>query len=135
MKWTDTEIRWRDAVFASLLPAPGGGLPALEDVDLGEFWPMFEGSAPAHLKLAFRLACAALGGVVPRLQGHTGSLADLDAEQRDRIMAHAGDSAVFGQLVEVVKIVACLAYFADSSVQATGRERGAAGRNYAGGNP
>ena len=56
MSWTKTEARLRDALMATILPAPGRGLPAIEDVDLRSFWVRFDAAAPVHLRLGLRAA-------------------------------------------------------------------------------
>ena len=68
MSWTKTETRLRDALLAAILPAPGRGLPAMEDVDLRAFWARFETAAPVHLRLGLRVASLVLGAL-PRVLG------------------------------------------------------------------
>ncbi len=117
------ELRWRDALLASLIPAPRADLPAMSDLELGAFWRRFQATAPPHLRLGLRAAGFAIGGVLPRVLGHSRSLADLDASQRDLVLQRADRLPILAKLLEVAKIVACLAYFADPEVEAIIRGR------------
>ena len=122
MSWTKTEARLRDALMATILPAPGRGLPAIEDVDLRSFWVRFDAAAPVHLRLGLRVATLVLGAL-PRVLGYRGTLPDLSAEEREAFITRAAGMPGFGELVEIAKVVACLAYFTDPQVQATARRR------------
>ncbi len=115
------ERRWRDALLDALLPAPGSGLPAMAEVDRRAFWPRFDRTAPLHLRAGFRLATAVLAGLAPRLLGHRGTLAGLDAAARDDVVRRAAHAPVLSELVLVAKLVACFAYFDDPAVQAAAR--------------
>ena len=55
MRLTRLEARWRDALLAAIVPAPGRGLPALAALDLAAFWSRFERAAPLHLQLGLGL--------------------------------------------------------------------------------
>lgn len=122
MSWTKTEARLRDALMATILPAPGRGLPAIEDVDLRSFWVRFDAAAPVHLRLGLRVATLVLGAL-PRVLGYRGTLPDLSAEEREAFITRAAGMPGFGELVEIAKVVACLAYFTDPAVQTTARRR------------
>jgi hypothetical protein len=95
----------------------------LEEVDLSRFWTEFEASAPLHLRLGLRAAGVSLGALLPRLLGYRRGLAELDAEAREAVIVRASQLPGFSDLVEVAKVVACLAYFNDPAVQAAGRSR------------
>lgn len=123
MSWTTTEARLRDALMAAIVPAPGRGLPAIEDVDLRAFWARFETAAPVHLRVGLRVATLGVAGVLPRLLGYAGTLPDLSADEREAFITRAATVPGFGELVEIAKVVACLAYFTDPAVQATARRR------------
>ena len=115
------ERRWRDDLLDAMLPAPGAGLPAMSAVDRRSFWPRFERTAPLHLRAGFRVATAVLGGIAPRLLGHRGTLATLDAPARDDVLRRAARTPGLSELVLLAKLVACFAYFDDPGVQATVR--------------
>lgn len=122
MSWTATEVRLRDALLAAILPAPGRGLPSIDELDLRAFWARFDASAPAHLRVGLRTATLVLGAL-PRLLGYAGSVAELDAEEREGFITRAAELPGASALVEIVKVVASLAYFTDPAVQATARSR------------
>lgn len=118
------ERRWRRALFEAVLPAPQGGLPAMAEIDLERFWPRFDGVAPAHLRLGLRVATVALGALLPLAAGHRRTLDRLDPAVRDRMLRRAERLPLLRELLEVVKIVACLAYFDDDRVQRRVRDGG-----------
>jgi hypothetical protein len=120
---TRAEARLRDALVASILPAPGRGLPAAGDVDLSAFWPRFDARAPALLRFALRVAVIVVGAIAPRLLGYGRSLPDLDADEREAVITWAHRAPAIGALVEAAKVVTCLAYFDDPAVDAAGRRR------------
>jgi hypothetical protein len=120
VSWTKTETRLRDALLAAILPAPGRGLPAMEDVDLRAFWERFETVAPVHLRLGLRVATLVLG-TLPRVLGYERTLPELSAAEREAFITRAAGMPGVGELVEIAKVVACLAYFTDAGVQATAR--------------
>lgn len=114
---------WRDALVAAILPAPGNGLPAAAALDLSGFWPRFSAAAPFHLRLGWNVAVVVLAGGLPRLLGYRGSLTALGEEEREAVVARAWRTALLGPLVEVAKVVACMAYFSDPAVAAVARSR------------
>jgi hypothetical protein len=123
MRWTRAELRWRDVLLSAVLPAPRESLPALSSMELSAFWVRFESAAPIHLRFGFRAAVVLLGAVMPRLLGSVRSLAELNEDEREALVVRANRLPVFSSLMEVVKLVACLAYFADARVQATMRSQ------------
>ena len=120
MTWLPIERRLRDAVLEAMVPAPDNGLPAMADLDLDAFWARFEETAPLHLQFAMRAAAVTLGSVLPRVLGHFGALDSLSPTHRDQVLERAAALPLFADLVDIVKIVACLAYFDDGGVQAPG---------------
>ncbi len=113
--------RWRDALLDAMIPAPGGGLPAMADVDRSAFWPRFERTAPIELRLAWRCATVALVAVVPFLLGYRTLFTRLDAAARDDVLRRATRLPGGDPLIQLVKLLACCAYFDDAGVQATVR--------------
>lgn len=105
------------ALLAAVIPAPSEHFPDLADLDLSAFWRRFQDTAPLHLRLGFRLAVVVLGHVLPRLMGNLRSLGKLNAEKRDRVLLRAARLPVAADLLEVAKIIACMAYFDAPSVQ------------------
>lgn len=115
----------RDALVRALLPPVGRGLPEVGTVDLGAFWTRFERDAPWHLRAGLVLATGVVVHVVPRLMGHVRSLAGLDAPTQDAVLQRARGWPGVADLLEVAKLVACMAYFDDPQVQAAARRLGA----------
>ncbi|MCA9534271.1 MAG: hypothetical protein KC593_11350 [Myxococcales bacterium] len=118
------EAQYRDALLAAVLPAPGGDLPALEDLDLRAFWDEFDVVAPAHVRAGLRAASLTLG-LLPRALGYGRALPELSADEREELIVRASAITGMAELVEVAKVVAGLAYFSDPAVQAAGRALGA----------
>ncbi len=115
------ERRSRDALLDAMIPTPGGGLPAMENVDRSAFWPRFEQSAPWIVKAGFRLATGAITIVAPFLLGYRRTFAGLDAASRDDVLRRSASLPGGAELLEIAKIVACFAYFDDAEVQAIAR--------------
>lgn len=111
----------RDALVIAMIGVPGGDLPHPGEVDLAAFWSRFEVAAPRHLTVGFRVATVVLAGVLPRLLGHAGGLAHLDAPAADAVVRRAATLPVASLLADVAKIVACFAYLSDPRVQAVTR--------------
>jgi len=118
------EARWRDALLDAMIPEPGNGLPPMARVDRHTFWPRFERAAPWALRFGFRFATYIVAGLAPFLLGHRHVFTRLDAAARDDVLRRAGRLPGGAELVLVVKLVACFAYFDDPSVQATARGTG-----------
>lgn len=119
--WSGIEHRWRDALVAAIIPAPGGELPAAADLDLATFWNRFGRVAPIHVRLGFRVAVLLLAGLLPWLLGYFRTLPRLNADQQDAVIQRADRLPLISKLLEVAKLVTCLAYFADPAVQKTVR--------------
>ena len=120
MKTYDWERRCLDAMFAATIPA-SGDTPSLGGLDLDGFWERFERAAPFELKLGLRVAVIGLGVGGPLLLLKTPrSFLQLDDASRDRMLSEAIESSNFlvRQLATVLKVVACMAYFDDPTVQA-----------------
>lgn len=117
------ETRWRDALLDAMIPEPGGGLPPLARVDRREFWPRFEGAAPWPLRFGVRAATLLLGGVAPFLCGYRRTFARLDAAAREEVLRRCQRLPGGADLLLLVKLVACFAYFDDAGVQAVARRK------------
>ena len=114
--------RDRDALVAAVIGDPGAGLPAPSDVDFAAFWERFDATAPAHLRLGFATAVTMISSIAPRLLGHRGGLARLDAATASRVVERAARVPGLDALTEVAKVVACFAYFSDPAVDALVRD-------------
>ncbi len=118
------ESRWRDALLDAMIPEPGNGLPPMARVDRQRFWPRFERSAPWALRLGFRVATCLVAGLAPFLLGYRHAFARLDAAARDDVLQRAQQLPGGADLLLVIKLVACFAYFDDPSVQSIARGPG-----------
>ena len=115
------ESRWRDALLDAMIPDPGNGLPPMASVDRRTFWPRFERAAPLALRFGFRAATYLIAGLAPFLLGYRQVFARLDAGARDDVLQRAVRLPGGADLMLVIKLVACFAYFDDANVQAIAR--------------
>ncbi|MBY0279619.1 hypothetical protein K2Z84_30150 [Candidatus Binatia bacterium] len=109
-----------------MIPEPGSGLPALADVERGDFWQRFASAAPWTLRFGFRAATWLVGGVAPLALGYRGTFAGLDADARDDVLRRTARLPGGDALLLLVKLVACFAYFDDERVQSIARADGRA---------
>lgn len=121
--WSNMERSWRDALVAAIIPAPGDGLPAAADLNLTTFWERFGKTAPVHVRLGFRTAVILIAGVLPWLLGYFRTLPRLSADRREAVVQKADRMPLFGELLEVAKLVACLGYFNEPAVEDAVRGR------------
>lgn len=101
--------RHRDILVEAVLPPPPGW-PPWSSVDLPAFWATFRAAAPAHLRLGMGMAAVLFGVVLPvLLTGRT--LRALHPDGRDALLQRVDAWAPAALLLEIVKVVAALAYF------------------------
>lgn len=117
--------RWADALLDAMIPAPGDALPAMAGIDRTAFWPRFAAAAPPELRFAWRCTTIALVAVAPFLLGYRTIFTRLDAAARDDVLQRAANLPGGADLLLLVKLVACFAWFDDPAVQRT--VRGATG--------
>ncbi len=101
-----------------MIPKPGPSLPGLGELELEDFWVRFEVTAPWHLRLALRWATCLVGGMLPLLLGYRATLPKLTPAAREEVLQRGHRLPLFQDLLMVVKVVACLAYFDAEGVQA-----------------
>jgi len=114
------ERRWRDALLDAMIPALDTGpesLPPLAAIERRAFWPRFEATAPFELRFAWRFATVVLVAVAPFLLGYRTIFTRLDAPARDDVLRRASSLPGGADLLLVVKLLACFAYFDDAGVQ------------------
>lgn len=109
-----------------MIPAPGNGLPALADVERGDFWRRFASAAPWTLRSGFRAATWLVGGLAPFALGHRATFDRLDAAARDDVLRRTARLPGGDALLLLVKLVACFAYFDDERVQSIARAQASA---------
>lgn len=113
--WTAMERRWGQAVLQAMMPGTDV-LPDMGSLELSGFWQMFEATAPALLKLGFRLSVWAV--VVWTVMVSRRPFAKTSADQRDQALSRMADGVyLVRQLVVTIKVVATLAYFSDAGVR------------------
>lgn len=117
--WYRPEMRARDALLDAMIPAPGAGLPAMAAIDRSRFWPRFDAAAPLGLRLVFGGVTLWLVYIMPWLLGFWRPWSRLNTEQTDELLLRSSDWPLLGQSLDLVKLIACFAYFDDPGVQAT----------------
>lgn len=127
MPWLGFERRWRDELCAAVVPRVGpAGLPGLGELDMDEFWSRFSAAAPADVRRSLRLAVWVLTLSPPLLIGGSRTFGHLSSERRGEHLdaAFRHRCWVLRELAGLVKLVACLAYFADPAVRVRVRVSG-----------
>ena len=125
--WTPWEARWRDALCSAMVPdTTDPALPGLGDVDTAAFWDEYQRTAPALLRLGFRMSVWALTLAPPVLLGKPRTFARLAPEDRDRLLDKVTRSRFYlvRQLPLTVKLLSCFAYLRDDEVRARVEELG-----------
>ncbi len=99
---------------------PDGALPGVGDIDVRAFWEEYERSAPELLRFGFRASVWALTLSPLVLIGVAKTFAQLDADQRDRVLHKVAQSRSYlvRQLCLTVKLLACFAYLRDDDIRA-----------------
>lgn len=119
---TSLERRWRDSLLAAIIPgAEGGRLQGLATLDLDAFWARFRSMAPLLVRVGFRFAVVALCWLPLFRYGKPFHRLSADTKDRYLQAVSASSSYSIRQLVAVVKVFACFAYFQDPGIQATVR--------------
>jgi len=119
--WTTTELRWRSTLLGAMIPGEQlAGLPGLAAIEQQPFWALFEQAAPPLVRLGLRAAVWVLTCWAPLLLlGRLrlfGSLAPADADEL-LLRAARSRSYLLRQLVTLLKVLACFAYFHDPEVR------------------
>jgi hypothetical protein len=108
----------RDVLLDSVLGQPAGPV-RVDRQDRAPFWADFDAAAPAHLAWGLRAAVLLLHDLLPLLR-HGRRLGGLTPVQRDALLGSAAGWPGLGDVVEVTRIVAGLAWFADPRTRAPG---------------
>ena len=121
--WSRFERRWLACLLGALIPAGGPGRGGLASVSLASFWELFEATAPPLLRIGLRTATWLFSLAPIAYVGRPCTFASLDPDARDRVLVGAAGSRIFlvRQLMDVLKFIACLAYFHDDGVRASVR--------------
>jgi hypothetical protein len=113
---TSLERRWCDALLSAVLPRTEK-LPGIAAVPLDTFWVQFRSAAPFLVRFGFRFSVLALC-LLPLLRyGRT--FPQLGALQQDAYLRWLLTSRSYAlrQLITVVKLIGCFAYFQNPQVQ------------------
>jgi len=105
----------RTALVRAVLPLDG----ALSDeiqVDIDAFWPRFDAAAPAHLRVGLAAATFLLGVLLPVVLLVGGAVHRLTPDRREVLLRRAARLPGAGALLDIVKVVACFAWFSDPRV-------------------
>lgn len=105
--------------MGAMIPPSEKGLPPLASLDARQFWQRFEGAAPRSLKIGLRVAVWVLTWLPLFSFRYRRPLQRLSPARRDQFLRGMYESRFYlmRQLVEVVKLVATLAYFHDDAVR------------------
>jgi len=120
LPWLPMEQRWRDCLLAAVLPSePATGRPGLGDLDPGDFWDRVRQVAPPLVLLGIRAAVWVLTWSPPLLLGRLRTFGGLSPEQQDALLVRAASSRWYPlrQLVDLLKLMACFAYFRHRAVR------------------
>ncbi len=108
----------RDTLLDAIIPsAPDPNLPPTHTWDRQDFWDHFDASAPPHLRHALNASALALVVLLPRILGNTNDLDMLSPNERDATLSRGASLPIFADLLEVAKVVACMALFSHPDVQ------------------
>jgi hypothetical protein len=119
------EERWAMALLAAMIPpprpvaVPDAEPPGLGELELQPFWPAFFVAAPWMLVLGLHVAVVGLT-LLPLILGPRRRLfTGLDDDEKEAFLARmsAAPRYLLRQLVLVIKLCACLAYFRDPEVR------------------
>ncbi|MFA6032537.1 MAG: hypothetical protein WC889_06530 [Myxococcota bacterium] len=118
MNWLGFEARWRDTLFAAMIP-PSGGRPGLGDMELSGFWNEVGEAAPPLARIGLRVAVWLLNLLPLVTPGFFRTFSGLDADGRDRFLARISSSKwyILRQLLMTIKAFSAFAYFRDGNVR------------------
>lgn len=119
LRWSRFERRQADALLRVILPPPRCAPVGWSAIELDHFWARLGEAAPGHLRVGLRAAVWTLAvGWPAAATPDRRPLADRSATEQAALVERAAQTPGLADLVEVVKIVAALAFFDDARVQA-----------------
>jgi hypothetical protein len=115
---TRLERRCCEVLLGSIIPA-GKRHPGVARISLELFWPEFERTAPPLLRFGLRASTWLLTLAPLWLLLGFALFPALPADRRDACLRRVASSRWYlvRQMLETLKIVACLAYFTDAGVR------------------
>lgn len=122
LRWSAFERRQVDALLSAILPPPDHAKIGWREIDLDPFWAGFGAAAPIHLRLGLRAAVWTLAvGWPAAATDDRRSLADRAPAEQRALIERAAQRPPLAELLELLKVVAALAFFDDDRVQAAVR--------------
>jgi hypothetical protein len=128
--WSAPERRYLVLLLAAMIPRHAVGSqakrlrPGLGDLELQPFWDRYRAAAPLLLRAGLRASVWIMGLLGPLLLlGRPCTVAALQPAAREQLLRRAAESrwALLQEMVNTLKIVACLAYFHVPEVEAWAR--------------
>ncbi len=119
--WTKTELRWREALCAAMIPASSqGSLPGSGDIDTEDFWKEYEEAAPGLLRFGLRASVWALTFSPVAYLRTIKRFEQLTDAERDAVLRKMSQSQLYliRQLPLTIKLMTCFAYLRDDDVRA-----------------
>lgn len=125
--WLPIERRFLSTLLAAMLPAHDGW-PGLAGIDLARFWSTYQRAAPPLLRFGLRTSVWILGLSPPLLLGRPHTVLGLDEDARDLLLTRAATSRLplLAAMATTLKLVGCLAYFHEPSIETRLRALGTA---------
>ena len=116
--WTKKEQHWAHELFIAALPG-SKNYPGIDKVDLTQFWSQFNKAGPPTLKLGFRASIWVLNFAAPMHIGQWNMFCNLSESEKNLALERCAKSksGMVRQMVEIIKIIVCMAYFQDQEVQ------------------
>ncbi len=119
------ERTWAEAILVATVPA-GERHPGLGAVSLDRFWDVFGQSAPFLMKIGFRVAIwfVALQPIWSLSGWRTFAGSSPEDRQQSLQALNSSHRAMTEQLLSLIKLMACFAYFEDAAIQDRFRSAG-----------
>jgi hypothetical protein len=117
--WAPFERRWRDELCAAAIPAAPPDVLGYAAIDTAAFWDRFAATAAPTFQLGLRAAVWALTAA-PLARRRPATFARLQDHEQDALLVAALDhrARLVRDLTGVLRLAACMAYFADPAVRA-----------------
>jgi hypothetical protein len=116
--WAPFERRWRDALCAAAIPAHPPAVPGYAAIETDAFWDRFAATAAPTFQLGLRAAVWVLTAA-PLARRRPATFARLPGHEQDALLVAALEhrARLVRDLTGVLRLAACMAYFADPDVR------------------
>ena len=117
--WAPFERRWRDDLCAAAIPPGGPDVPGYAAIDTTPFWDRFSSTAAPTFQIGLRAAVWLLRAA-PLARRRPSRFSRLTPADRDALLVAALQhrARVVRDLTGIVRLAACMAYFADPGIRA-----------------